>query len=471
MYDRALDTFDAYSAPQRRSPCLQAIRMSVRARRAETMYRLGYREEARRQWSGLLAEDYFDLEAARNIAVCDSRSGDLRRCLDSWRAYADMLYFRDISSANPSRHAAQRAEFHRHFGNAYAPRPFHDATEKNQPEADRDEVAAFFLSPARVRLHMRHRLMELMNARLALQTAPFLLGVTRGARPEERDAACEKVEKWVRQLCGYLPRRVGPRFASIVSGRLAEALALMKSPKEMRDLAGNARYEDDKQRFLAWLNDILKWKIRLHFLLQNVNDLSTRPELLDVLVELCAADEIPIDTSEELLAPVAFEFRQSAELFCTLVSMTASSSVMQLLHFVFPDHSDSDSGSADQRVMMYRRLTGELTDRAIMNDSVRRIIDYPAGVEGFNLYPDSVANVFRHQSETPSPADVAYMRSLHERYPVSSGIARDYAILLALSREHSEARTVLTATIPRAFHSSGREACEELLKQISGDGS
>ena len=50
-------------------PGRAGIESDIRAREAETYYRLGRRREARRIWNSLLAEDGLDTDLLKNIAV------------------------------------------------------------------------------------------------------------------------------------------------------------------------------------------------------------------------------------------------------------------------------------------------------------------------------------------------------------------------------------------------------------------
>ena len=134
-FQSARKSLAVYSKDARASLPISALERSVRAREAETLYRFGKREEARRVWSGLAAEDALDYRLLRNIAVCDSLGPDLRRPLRSWQAYAETLYFHAAAAGDTSRLASERAAFHRDFGAAYGPAGFCAWDRKNTDAA------------------------------------------------------------------------------------------------------------------------------------------------------------------------------------------------------------------------------------------------------------------------------------------------------------------------------------------------
>src|SRR5258708_13061633 len=97
-------------------------------------------------------------------------------------------------------------------------------------------------------------------------------------------------------------------------------------------------YDDEKNRYLAWLGDIVSWKFHLHALLEVMPDPAIHPDLLDPLVELCAVDEIPIDTSDELLTATTLKLKinYAPDIIATIMARVTRPNAPQFLHFVSP---------------------------------------------------------------------------------------------------------------------------------------
>jgi len=465
LFDDQAQSFVAYSRSHSLEPALQAIRMSVTARKAEALYRLGRRGEARREWSALLKEDIFDLRLLRNLAIADTIEGHVQRYQASWRNYLEMLYFQAAALQDVTYLATEREAFHKNYGNAYGLKNLYE--EKSRAEwakpAAGTDLLAFVTSPARVRLYMFHQLLAIFNRRLRFRMAPLVLGVSRSAAEPSREEARQKMQAWSSTLCPLLPTRAASRFAETVSQALALALEGMKSHKRLRELAGRREYQEEKAEYLQWIADVFSWKIRLYNLLEELSKFSGQPGYLDLLAEFAEADSIPLDTSNELLQPVAMQLRQPPEVLCSLMERTCTNALMNVLQIVFPKHGIGEPGTEVQRGALYTRLTGELASTRLVAKT-RQIIDNPGNVEVFEFYPPQIQEAIR--SGKGQENDIRFLEKLHQQYPASGGITFHYALLLAHSNNLEEAKKVAAAGTSTAFHESSRKDCQDLLEKI-----
>ena len=468
-FDAQLQTVAAYSRPHSFEPALQAVRMSIVARKAEALYRLGKRSEARREWAILLNQDIFDLRLLRNLAIGDTVEGDVQRYLSSWRNYVEMLYFQAVAMQDVTHLAAERETFHRNYGNAYGLRNLYEQKSNSEKPApiDPNDLQTFLDSPARVRLYIRHQLLAVFNRRLSFRTAPLVLGVTRSASESAREEARQKMEAWSSASCRLLPARAANRFSTTVSQWLATASEVMKSNKRLRDLAGSKDYQEEQGKYLQWIADVFSWKIRLYTLLEKLPKFTGQPGFLDLLTEFADVDSIPLDTSEDLLQPVALQLGQRPEVICTLVERACLNSLLEALQFVFPKAGVGDSDTEPQRQALYTRLTEELASTRLVSKN-GQIIDNPGNVDVLEFYPQRIQDAIRNGKA--EPADIRFLERLHKQYPLSGGITFHYALVLAHSRNIAEAKEVAAKGVATAFHDSSRRDCKNLLDQIQQAG-
>lgn len=468
-FDSGIHSFAYYSPQQAAMAPLQALRMSVTARKAETLFRLGDRSAARKEWSLLLSEDAFDLRVLRNIAVCDTVEGDVQRYLSSWKKYMEMMYFQALASDDLTHLAGEREDFHRNFGNAYGLRMLFEDKPEDKSEPDRTDIEGFISSSNRVRLYMDHQLLAVFNHRLSYRTAPFILGVSRSAGPEDRDRARDKMVTWCRKVSAVIPSKLCDRVVASTVKRLDCACDRMKSARQMRDLRDDKAYLNESNSYLKFIAEIFSWKIRLHEMITRFPDFSLHPEYFEAIVSIYGADEIPIDTGQDLLEAVARNLKYDPEVISTLVGRASSQPLFQLLRFVFPPDGSPNDGRHAQRADTYQKLTGELAGHGLLTDQIRRVIDDPGNVPDLGLYPERIRNALQKQ-EPAATEDLAFMRSLNLRYPASAGIAYHHALLLLSSGNFEECKKALRAGVSGGFHESGREQCQDLLKQLQEHG-
>lgn len=301
-------TFAAYDGALARHSPLAALRRVLRARRAETVYRLGHRREARRLWIGLLRDDPLDETLLKNVAVCDTVRGALGRQPASWRSYLEILCFYDVVAGSPRLHAAERAAFHRDFGAAYAPARLLEESLSLQRlrhedpgafERLLDETTAFLLS-GRVGTFVSHKLLEILSRRCELTSPPLILGVDRSADEATRERARERTLGFVDEVTGLLPPRVRAAFADLVRGHVERAYEATRSVRRLT-LRRDPSYGPDKERYAGWLRELIELKVTLFNLVKTVLDRLGEPAALAAADELRRLDRVPIDNSPELL--------------------------------------------------------------------------------------------------------------------------------------------------------------------------
>lgn len=464
-YDDQLQTVAVYSGAQVSEPALQAIRLSVVARKAEALYRLGRCEEARREWATLLKEDVFDLGLLRNLAIVDTVEGDVQRYRTSWRNYLEMLYFQAAAVQDVTFLASEREQFHKNYGNAYGLKNLYE--EKSGAEApkpvDPDDVQVLMASPQRVRAYIQHQMLALFNRRLNFQTAPLVLGITRSAAEPVREEARKKMEIWSAASCRLLPARAANRFSEAISNSLRSAFEGMKSNKRLRDLAGNRVYLQEEDKYRQWISDVLSWKFRLYRFLEELPEPSGQSGYLDLLAKFADVDSIPLDTSDELLEQVAFKYGQPPNVVCSLVERGCSPRLIGILQFVFPKLGVGEPGSDTERRAVYARLTGELaTTRLVLKN--RQLIDDPGDVDIFGFYSPRIQEAIRTGKATTE--EIQFLQKIHEQYPVSGGITFHYARVLAFSGNLAEAKRIAAIGVSTAFHESSRKSCQDILDEI-----
>ena len=101
FYTGRLAEFDAYSRRSRSEPALAELIATVRRFEADTLYRMGRRRAARAIWNRQLRDDRLNPDLLHKLAVADTHDPDPGAGLASWRAYVEVLYFRDVVAGTP----------------------------------------------------------------------------------------------------------------------------------------------------------------------------------------------------------------------------------------------------------------------------------------------------------------------------------------------------------------------------------
>ena len=312
-YRDAEATLAAYSADAWRLAEMRALRILVRGYEAETRYRSGDLPAARRGWIRVLTDDPLRPAAAKNLAVAATLDGDGTQ-VRWWRAYAEDLYEHAIRARNLRLHAGARADLHRDLGGAWASARL--AAEEPEDRAVRDELGAtlFVTNAGRVRLFVRHRLLEQLNRKLDLASPTLLLGVARDEDDEIRDQAMGRLLDLIVLASASLPARVRPRFRELATARVRRAhLACQQASS--RTLALDPSYEEEQARHLDWLRSICRLRRDLLDLVwAHREDLESGLEPAAVLDELVLLDALPVANSPRFLETIRHELREDEKL-------------------------------------------------------------------------------------------------------------------------------------------------------------
>jgi hypothetical protein len=306
-------TFASYPASVWRLPEMRALRILVRGREAETRYRLGDLSGARRGWIRVRSDDRLRLGAVRNLAVADTLGGAGSGQVAWWRAYAESLYERAIAAGSLRPYASARADLHRDLGGAFAPSRLAAEQLDDQGRPDEVGVTVFLASVSRVRLFVRHRLLEFVNRKLDFTSPTLLLGVARDEDESVRSEAMNRLLEAVVLACASLPARVRPGFREIAVTRVRRAY-LACQPASSRTLALDSSYEEEQARQLDWVKSVCRLKLHLRNVVwRHRTDFEAGLEPVAVLDELVLLDALPVANSPRLMEMVRHELRREEE--------------------------------------------------------------------------------------------------------------------------------------------------------------
>lgn len=448
MFRKAGATFNAYSLHSKLLAPIRAIRLSVRAREAETYYRLGRRREARRIWSEILREDRLDVGALKNIAICDTAESDAANSLASWRSYAEAIYFLGIANDSPRASARERVEFHRSFSNAYAPAFLFEKLDNDWANKI-DEMAfnSFIASPGRVRNFVEHKLLEFLNAKLDFTSPPLILGVSRSEGSQTRAEAKERLLAFAGDACALLPERVRGAFTDSVKRHVEGAFEACASTRRLTQKK-DIKYPEEKDRQMQLLTDLCHLKYKLWVTAQKGKDFVKHMTSVEFLGQLARLDSIPLGQSHEFIRSVAGSLRiaDPSELLESMKHISENVIVL-LLQFIFTEGNDPEEDGLRKR--QYRRLIDQWVNHPVMVDHLD-IIDDPQ-----HFYPQVVKENF----QTGGPQVTTTLREWSERYPELTGPSRLLALILNQEKKFDEAIQVLDRVCSVGFHKERVTSC------------
>jgi len=449
-FKEANASFTYYSRTALRSPPLRAIRVSVRARQAETLYRLGRRREAKRIWSELLKEDRLDVNVLKNLAVCDTAESDIGNTLASWRSYVEALYFYDIVGGSPRPHSGARSDFHRAFGDAYAPAfLFEELTKDWSDKVEDGPMQSFLGSPGRVRSFVDHKLLEFFNAKLDFTSPPLMLGVSRSEGEQIRAQARERLLDFASSVCALLPERVHGAFADLSKRHIEEAFEACSSARRIM-LRKDTRYPEEEPRQINLIADICKLKYKLVIATKKTSEMVRHMDSVEFLQQLARLDTIPIGQSPEFLKSAAgsLGIANPAEVLDWMKDLS-DKVISALLKFIFAEGGDPAEEALRQR--QYKRLVGQWVKAPVLA-SYLDLIDDPQP-----LYPEAVINGFKTGELGSSVLNI--LRGWHERYPELTGPARHLALMLNQEKRFDESLKVLDRACSSGFHRARVVSC------------
>lgn len=464
-FDAAEATFAPYSAADMSTPGFAALRWTVLARKAETLYRLGRRSEARRAWSRLYRLDPLDAGVRRNLAVCDTALGEPLRALDAWKGFTELLYFYDAVTDDPRAHAKTRGDLHRALAHAYAPPAVFQKSDDWLEKFDPVTVIGFLGTPAGVRNFVGHKLLEYLNGLLEPLSPPVIVGVGRSDPPAARARAMGRWDEFRDKFAERLPERVRAAVTGIVRRHVATAdeegsaakLAQRKDPT----------YGDDRKRLLDLVMNFAQTKFRLGLLLLKSKDSAGQLGTFDGLIELLRFDDVPLDANAELFEAAARKLGQEPDELRKALRELAAQFVLGALRFVID--LPTDDADRTRRCDLFRKLATQIAPHPAMESAVP-LIDGPYRSPQLTLkwLPDD-------SPETEIPV----LRRWHESFPQMAGVAFRLAqVLLRLSHGGGdsaplefEAVSALEIGAKEGFYAPSVEVCiRQLIALRQGQG-
>jgi len=455
MYVTARKTLDAYPTWIRSLPSFESLERRILAREAETLYRLGRIQAARRIWNGLLRLNRLHSEALRNIAVCDTVQGDVGRSLASWREYVELLYFYDVLEGTPNAHAAERAEFHRALGNGYAPNFLsakfkHDWKQQVRPAT----LISFLSSAGRFRSFIDHRLLEYLNARFSFESPSLVLGIKRVEVESRADDAEATMTNFAREASELIPERVAQPFLQVARAAIAKAANECRNTNKLI-LKATPKYEQEEKQQIEMLARMFDIKIKLVLAFREHVDMVKNITSLDFLSAISRLDLIPLDISPGLLPRVAAELQVDEETLHDLTQSLRQNVILALIEYLL---ADDDEAEREVRDRQYRLLTGDW----LRSEEFREfagLVDSPPP----QFMPPEARDAL---IETRTEVTIKYWRVWHDAYPAMAGLAVQIAPWLIERKEYDEAWDRLERSRQLVFVESTRREIHYFLVQL-----
>lgn len=448
----SVDTvFAAFSKASRGRPAMRALESSYLHRRGEALFRLGHREEARKCWQRIADADWLDDSARRNIAVCDSGTWDVGRCMYSWSSYLEVLYFKDIILGTPRSHAPSRSKAHRDFSAAFAPPGLTGKLEDKWADIlDEERWALFLNSPGRFRSFMDHKLLELWNRRLDFKTPMLIVGTGRCEDEDVRKEARESMIRMNLQCASVLSERVRHGFRQVTDEHVHRAFGRSAS-QESRILKRNPHYEEEERQYRLWLEEVLHLKLKI-FALLNRGGWQRHLEGIEFVLELRRLDKFPIDMSPSLLIEAAQKFGKSADRLVEKLNNLRMLAIHGMVVYLFKGSEEPEEGEAANRQKQYRRLM----DRWISNKDLKEFhqaIDDPQ-----QCYPEEIIQGLKamgrantQEAKSRMAAAIEALEKWCQDYPELTSPACHLANLLIKTGQPQKALKCLDRAITNGF--------------------
>ncbi len=455
IFDDALETFDAYPRWIRMTPYFETLQRQIQAARAETIYRLGRSRAAQKIWNGMLRSDRLNIYALNNIAVCYTIEGDVGRSLSAWREYLELLYLFDVCLDDPAEHAATRVQFHRAFGNAYAP-AFLSAKFDNEWSKTVDAAAliSFLSSPGRVRNYINHRLLEFLNTRFEFESPSLVLGIKRTEAEGRTDDAEKTMLEFVAKTESLIPPRAAKPFARLAEKTFRKKAVRCRDVRRLT-LQESPKYDQEETRQVQVLARIFELKVKLVVAFNKNVDMVKNITSLDFLAELSRLDQVPLKVSPGLMPLVANSLQIDVELLHDLTSAIRENVILSLLKYLLADDDPSEDAV---RRRQYGLLLGKWVREPEFRDFAR-LIDSPPR----NFMAKQAADALAAGDGT---AALDYLCRWNDAYPAMAGLAVQAAHILFKRREYAEARERLRKSYDAAIYEPTRRYINYLLVQI-----
>lgn len=439
-------------------PPFHALRNSLRAREAEVFYRLGNRRRARKIWSGMLAIDRLDTGLLRNIAVCDTVEGDIAGSLSSWQSYVEMLYSLDVFMEDASRNAATRAEFHRAFGDAFAPTFLSEPFSNEWPDSvDSAALISFLSSPGRVRSFVNHRLLEFLNTRFEFTSPSLVIGLKRIEAANRREEAGKALCAFAKTGSGLLPVRVAEQYTDLAIDQFEKTVDVCASVDRLT-LAHNRNYEDEEKRQLELLIRTVDIYFKLALSFSKHAHVVRNLTSFGFAAELARLEEIPVHVSPELYALAAAALGQEPEDLKRMPGIMRENMVAGLMRYLFS--VDDEPAERPIRERQYQLMITDWFRRAEFSDAAK-LAD-----TGIHFWPESIVELWQQDSIDRESLDIL-LRWCRD-YPHLGTMSYLVANLLIKRNELDEAEQLLKSARPKAFHPPARQKVRALLAQLRG---
>jgi tetratricopeptide (TPR) repeat protein len=461
-------TFDPYTPADLETHGLAALRWTVLARKAETLYRMGRRAEARRAWSRLVRLDPLDPGVLRNLAVCDTACGELLRALDSWKGYLELLYFFDVVADDPRPHAQERAELHRAVGHSYAPPALYQKEEDWEKAIDPVSVIAFLSSPGGVRNFVEHKLLEFFNVRLQPTSPPVIVGIGRSDPKEARDRATAQWDEFQKKVNEVLPERLRPAVAGVVKRHVEHAIEECENVTRLAQ-KHDPTYGEDRKRLLELVIDLCRSKFRFGLMLIKSSDLAGQLATFDGLVELLRLDEAPVEANSELFETAAAKLRMDTDTLRRFLSHTAVQFVLGALQYILD--VPTDDADAARRKQLFGRMVDQVVPHPALKNAAA-YIDAPHGDRALTK---------KWLGDEDAQNRVRVLRRWHQSFPAMAGVAFGFMQALLHLRDlpganvqalQNEAIAALEVGARQGFHGPSVQLCIRQLiafRQSEGD--
>lgn len=451
----SLRTFEPYPEWMQALPAFDLLKRRVLAQMAEANHRLGHRRKARVLWNGLLRTNRLDLNALKNIAVCDTIDGDIHRSLVSWREYLEMLYAMAALGGSLQAQAQLRAEVHRAFGNSYAPGFL--SAEFDQEWKDKVEPAAlisFLSSPARVRNYIDHRLLEYFNSRFEFESPSLRLGIKRVEAEHGAEDAAKTMAEFVAAVSPLIPG-CGAKHVGRMAAAAIEAAAAECRDRSRLTIQAAPTYQKEEKRQVEVLARLLDVKIKLVVAFRENVNMVKNITSFDFLRAIGRLDVIPVKISRGLFPLVANAMRMDAETLEDLTATLRQNIVARLIEYLL---ADMDPVERPVRQRQYELLTAAWL-REEEFQSLAQLVEYPSP----QLMPREAAEILAGENDA---AMIELLDRWHADYPAMASLAIRLAKCLIKQKRLDEARVKLEQTLAVVLREPTRRHLHYMLGQL-----
>ena len=443
-FEQDLATFAVYPPWALMLPALHSLYFSLRARQANTWYRLAEPIRARGIWDTMLEDDRVVPDVYKNIAVADMDDRLGQRALSSWKRYAESLYLHDAVLGNLRAHAHDRVTLHRAFARAYGTPILFKSSSAEKNTRDEDDAAIAFMSCAsRVEHFIDHVFLEFLNGQFSNQSASIVLGVNRSDTDERRDEALQRMKTFVDTAVAKLPTRIRKVTHDAFFERLHAARQDTRSDSRRR-IAADSTYNDEVDTHVKMLSHVCLLRLQVFMCVKNTRFVS-RMTSVDFITHFTRLDDIPYDITPGFAATAAAAASIDEESMRRLMELMPDHLVQNLLAYLL-DEAD-DPAERSQRAQQYRRLAGNWAYHPAFAKYLP-VLDAP-----LPFLSERILKELEHGKLSETSLDT--LRSLATRYPGMTGLSRLLANSLINQGNLPEAIDLLEKTAQAAFSTDG----------------